>query len=76
MCIFVCLFVLRKVSPELTTNPPLFAEEDCPELTSVPILLYFLCVTPATTWHAKQSVGPHPRSELVNPGSPKQNVRT
>ena len=27
-----CLFVLRKISPELTsaTNPPLFAEEDWP----------------------------------------------
>ena len=46
---------LRKFSPELTTaNPPLFAEEEWPELTSVPILLYFLCGTPTAAWRAKR----------------------
>ena len=48
-------FFLRKISPELTTaNPPLFAEEACPELTSVPIFLYFICGMPTTAWSAKQ----------------------
>ena len=44
-------FFLRKISPELTAaNPPLFAEEDWAELTSMPIFLYFICGTPTTAW--------------------------
>ena len=32
VCWFLSFFFLRKISPELTsaTNPPLFAEQDCP----------------------------------------------
>ena len=40
-------FLVRKISPELTfaANPHLFAEEDWPWVTSVPIFLYFICGT-------------------------------
>lgn len=36
------------MSPELTSaaNLPLFADKPGPELTSVPIFLYFICGTP------------------------------
>ena len=38
-----------------------------PELTSVPIFLYFICETPATAWLDKWYVGPHLGSEPANP---------
>ena len=45
------ILFFRKISPELTAaNPPLFAKEDCPELTSVPIFLYFVRGMPTTAW--------------------------
>ena len=48
------LFVLRKISPELTstTNPPLFAEEDYPWANICAHLppFFFICGTPATAW--------------------------
>ena len=40
-----------------------------PELTSVPIFLYFICGMPATAWLGKQCIDPHPGSELANHGS-------
>ena len=48
----VVVVVLRKISPEPTSaaNPPLFAEEAGPELTSMTIFLYFVCGTPVTAW--------------------------
>ena len=46
------------------------------ELTSMPIFLSFICGMPATAWLDKQCIGPHPGSELVKPGVPKENVRT
>ena len=47
----ILLFFLRKISPELTTaNPPLLLRKTGPELTSMPIFLYFICGTPATAW--------------------------
>ena len=52
-------FFLRKISPELT---------------SIPILLYFICGTPTTAWLAKAVPCLHPGSEPVNPGAPKWNV--
>ena len=52
-----------------------------PELTSVPIFLYFVCgapatalqhgLIPATAWLDKQCVGPCLGSELANPGASK-----
>ena len=53
------LFFLRKFSPELT---------------SVPIFLYFTCGTPATAWLAKWCIGLHLGSELVNLGTLKPDV--
>ena len=77
---FIYLFIyLRKVSPELTSaaNPPLFLlKKSGPELTSMPIFLYFISGMPATTWLPKWCVGPHPESEPVNPGPPKWNMQT
>ena len=52
-------FLLRKISPELT---------------SVPIFLYVIQGTPATAWLDKQCVGPHLGSEPMNPGLLKQNM--
>ena len=49
----IIFFFLRKISPELT---------------SVPIFLYFRCGMRATAWLDKQCIGPHPGSKLVNPG--------
>ena len=75
--LFIYLFILRKISPELTAaNPPLFAEEDGPwaSIHAHLPLLY--------TWDAYYSVAclvvpcPHPESEPVNPGLPKRNVWT
>ena len=45
-------FFLSKINPELTSaaNPPPFAEEIGPELTSVPIFLHFIYETSATAW--------------------------
>ena len=54
--ILLFLFLLRKPGPELT---------------SVPIFLYFICGMPATAWLDKRCIGPHLGSELVNPGPPK-----
>ena len=45
------------------------------ELTSVPIFLYFMWDV-TTAWLDERCVGLHPGSKPVNPGSPKQNVRT
>ena len=56
---FLCLFFLRKISPELM---------------STPIFLYSIYGMPATAWLDKQGVGLHPGSEPANPGLPKQNV--
>ena len=44
-----------------------------PELTSVPIFLYFMWdTTPA--WPDEQCVGPYPGSEPTNPGPPKWSM--
>ena len=54
---FIYFFISRKISPEPTSaaNPPLFLlRKTCPELTSVPILLCFLCGMPTTAWLAKR----------------------
>ena len=82
--LFIYLFILRKISPELTSaaNSPLFAEENWSDLTSVPIFLYFIRGTPTTAlpdeWcHVRFHAGdPHWGSKQVNPRPPKQNVGT
>ena len=44
-----------KISLGLTpaANPPLLLRKIGPELTSVPIFLYFICGMPTTAWLAK-----------------------
>uniref|UniRef100_A0A9L0T0A2 Solute carrier family 51 member A n=1 Tax=Equus caballus TaxID=9796 RepID=A0A9L0T0A2_HORSE len=57
----ILLFLLRKTGPELT---------------SMPISLYFICGTPATAWLDERC---HVRTRdpnMANPGPPKRNVRT
>ena len=46
-----------------------------PELTSVPVFLYFICGTPATAWLDKWSQRPYPGSKPANPGPPKWNMQ-
>ena len=46
-----------------------------PELTSLPIFLYFMWGT-ATVWLDEQCVGLHPASEPENPRPPKWSTRT
>ena len=53
-----------------------FLRKIIPELTSVPIFLYFICGAPTTVWLDKQCVGPCLGSELVNPRPPKGSVQT
>ena len=60
----------------------LFLRRTGPELTVMPIFLYFICGTPTTAWLAKWWHG-FPSSAmstsgiwLVNPGLPKQNMST
>ena len=68
---FFFFFLLRKISPELTstTNPLLLLWKIGPELTSMPIFLYFICGMPATSWLDKQCVGLCLGSKLATPGS-------
>ena len=47
-----------------------------PELTSVPIFLYFICGMPASARLDKQCECPHPGCKLANPGPPKKSTRT
>ena len=54
-------FLLRKIGPELT---------------SVPIFLYFIRGMPVTAWLDKWCVGLHLGSELTNPGPLKQSAWT
>ncbi|XP_070078475.1 cilia- and flagella-associated protein 418 isoform X1 [Equus caballus] len=49
----ILLFLLRKTGPELT---------------SMPIFLYFVCGMPATAWLDKRCAAVHPGSKLANPG--------
>ena len=67
--VFVFVFVLRKINPELTSaaNPPIFAEEDWPWAnTRVHLLLFYMWDTCHSM--ACQAVPcPHPGS---GPGSP------
>ena len=59
-CLFTYLFMyLRKISPELT---------------SVPIFLYFVCGTPATAWLDERCGSLHLGSKPANPGLPKRSV--
>ena len=66
--------------PSLAVWVPFFLKKKkiSPELTSVPIFLYFffICGMPTTAWLDKWCVGPHQGSELPNPGPPKRNMRT
>ena len=48
----ICFSFLRKIGPELT---------------SVPMFLYYICGTPTTAWLDKRCVGPHLGSELASP---------
>ena len=57
--LFLFLFLLRKI---------------CPELTSVPIFLYFVCGT--LPQHGLMNVRPCPGSKPMNPGPPKQSPQT
>ena len=76
MLVMFYFIFLRKLSPELTsaTNPPLLTEEDQPELTFVPIFLYFICGTPATAWLDERCIGLCTGSEPANPGVLKQSA--
>ena len=61
---------MMMISHELTSaaNPPLFLLRKLgPELTSMPIFLYFICGMPTTTWLDKWRVGPSLGSEPANP---------
>ena len=53
-----------------------FLRRTDPQLTSVPIFLCFISGTATTAWLAKWCIGPHPGSELMNPGPLKRKVRT
>ena len=44
-----------------------------PELTSMPMFLYFMCGMPASAWLGKQCLGPCPGPELANPQLQKQS---
>ena len=71
-------FFLRKISPELTTaSPPRFLlRKPGPELTSLPIFLYFICGMPDTAWRDKQC-HVRTRDRTSEPrAAEKQNVRT
>ena len=72
---FILFYFLRKISPELTSsaNPPLFAEETGPELTSVPIFLYFICGMSATARLDKRC---HVRTWDPNRWTPGRQSRT
>ena len=79
MFFILFFYFVRKISPELTftDNPPLFLLRKIgPELTSMPIFLYFICGMPATAWLDKWCIGPHLGSDLVNPGPLKWSMRT
>ena len=47
-----------------------------PELTSVPIFLYFYMWDATTAWLNEWCVGPHLGSGLANPGPPKWGIQT
>ena len=51
-------------------------KEIVPELTSVPIFLYFYMWDVTTAWLDEQCVGPHPGFEPTNPGPPKWSMQT
>ena len=51
-----------------------FLRNISPELTSVPIFLYFICGTPDTAWLDKWCIGPHLGSDLADPGPLKRNM--
>uniref|UniRef100_A0A9L0SC01 Alpha-1,3-glucosyltransferase n=1 Tax=Equus caballus TaxID=9796 RepID=A0A9L0SC01_HORSE len=62
------------ISTELTSaNPPLLLRKTGPELTSVPIFLYFICGTPTTAWCAKRC---HVRTQDSNWQTPGRQSRT
>ena len=61
-CSFKALFVMP-ITPFLCAFhefPFCFLRKVGPELTSMPIFIYFLCGTPATAWLDKLCVGPNP----------------
>ena len=47
-----------------------------PDLTSMPVFLYFVRRTPATAWLDKWCAGPCPGSKPANPQPPKQSTPT
>ena len=59
--LLLCAFLLRKIGPELTSEP---------------IFLHSVYGTPATAWPDKGWAGPCLGCELVNPGPLKQNMQT
>ena len=72
-------FLLRKISPELKSaaNPFFFffwRRKTGPELTFMPIFLYFTCgTTPTTAWRAKQC---HVRTRAPNRRAPGRQSGT
>ena len=65
-----------KVSLRVTEDDIFFIlRKIIPELTSVPIFLYFISGTPGTAWLDKWCLDLCLASELANPGPPKQSAR-
>ena len=64
-------FFLRKISPELTTaSPPHFLlRKPGPELTPVPIFLYFIRGTLSTAWLLPSSAMSAPGIQTSEPGA-------
>ena len=75
---FIYLFILKKISPELTSAapPPLFAKEDWPwaNISAHLPLLYMWDVCHSMACQVVPC--PHQGSEPANPRLPKQNMQT
>ena len=66
------VFFLRTINPVLTLPILLFLlRKTGPELTSVPIFLYFIYGMPTTAWLCQAVPCLPPGSKPVNPGAPK-----
>ena len=77
-CVRFPFFFLRKTSHEPTSaaNPPLFAEEEWSWANIHAHLPLFYMWDATTACLNKRCIGPHPGSELVNPGPPKRSAGT
>ena len=73
LCLFIYFF--RKISPALISS--FLLRKTGPELTSVPIFLYFICGTPTTASLLPSGAMSAPRIQTSEPrAAEKWNVRT